>query len=132
MNLYFLRHAIAADKTQWKGSDSDRPLTEEGIKKMKKAVKGLRRLDLEIDWILTSPFRRAFDTAQIVAKEMKLKDKLKVSRSLAVDGDPKALVRHLALGFRTRESIMLVGHEPYLSPLISVLVWGLSPSQIGR
>lgn len=124
MNLYFLRHAIAADKTAWKGPDSDRPLTKEGIHKMKKAARGMRRLDLKIDWILTSPYRRAYDTAMIAAKELNLKNKLKITRSLAMDGDPKALVRHLALNFRTWESIILVGHEPYLSQLISVLTSG--------
>ena len=36
MNLYVMRHAIAANKVEWKGPDSDRPLTEEGIRKMKK------------------------------------------------------------------------------------------------
>ena len=127
MNLYILRHAIAADKAEWKGSDSDRPLTKVGIKKMRKAAKGMRRLGLKIDWILTSPYRRAYDTAMIAAKELKLKDKLKISKSLAVDGDPKTLVRRLALGFLSRESVLLVGHEPYLSQLIGVLIWGLSP-----
>src|SRR5438876_1221851 len=99
MNLYFLRHAIAADKASWKGSDADRPLTKEGMRKMKKGAKGIRRLDLPIDWILTSPYRRAYDTAAIVAKELKLKKSLKVSRMLTPDGDPKALARHLALNF---------------------------------
>jgi len=127
MNLYFLRHAIAADKTEWKGPDSNRPLTKEGVHKMKKAAKGMRRLSLKIDWILTSPYRRAYDTAMIVAKELNLKNKLKITRSLAVDGDPRALVRHLALNFRTWESVMLVGHEPYLSQLIGVLIGGLTP-----
>jgi len=124
MNLYFLRHAIAADKPSWKGPDSDRPLTKEGIRKMKKAARGMRRLDLKIDWILSSPHRRAHDTAIIVAKELKLKKKLRAWKSLAPDGDPKILTRHLALDFRTWESVMLVGHEPYLTQLIGVLAAG--------
>ncbi len=73
MNLYILRHAIALDPSEWKKSDSERPLSKEGIRKMKKAAKGMRRMDLHFDWILTSPFRRAYDTAQIVAKEFKAK-----------------------------------------------------------
>ncbi len=76
MNLYFLRHGIAADKPQWKGSDSDRPLIKEGIQKLKKSAKGMRRLKLHFDWILTSPYRRAYDTAQIVAKESSATKKL--------------------------------------------------------
>jgi phosphohistidine phosphatase len=124
VNLYFLRHAIAADKNAWKGSDSDRPLTKEGVRKMRKAAKGIRRLDFPVDWILTSPFRRAFDTAAITAKGLKLKKKLRVNKALAPDGDPKMLVRYLTANFRSWESLMLVGHEPYLGRLLGVLVGG--------
>jgi phosphohistidine phosphatase len=126
MNLYILRHAIALDKQKWNKADSDRPLIEEGANKFKKIAKGLRHLDLEIDWILTSPFRRAYDTAMIAAKELKLKKKVRVIKSLAPDGDPKTLVRHLALNFRSWESVIVVGHDPYLSRLISILVSGSS------
>jgi len=128
MNLYFLRHGIAADKTEWKGSDSDRPLTKDGIRKMKKAAKGIRNLDLKLDWILTSPYRRAYETAEIAAKALKLRKKLRVFKSLAPDGDAKTLVRHLALNFRSWESVMMVGHEPYLSSLISVFLSGKAGS----
>lgn len=125
MNIFILRHAIALDRSDWKGSDSDRPLTDEGIRKMKKAAKGIRRLDLRIDWILTSPFRRAYDTAMITAKELNLKKKMRLSKSLSPEGDQKALVRHLALDFKTWESVLLVGHEPYLSGLIGTLTTGI-------
>jgi phosphohistidine phosphatase len=124
MNLYMLRHGIAVDKPKWKGSDSDRPLTKEGIRKMKKGAKGIRRLGVHFDWILTSPFRRAYDTAKIVAKELKLKKRLKITQMLATDGDPKALVRHLGRHFRSWESVLIVGHEPYLGRLAGVLVTG--------
>jgi len=124
MNLYILRHAIAENKPKWKGPDSDRPLTKEGIQKMKKAAKGIRRLGILADWILTSPYRRAYDTAMILAKELKVKKQLKVSKMLAPDGDQKALVRHLGLNFRSWESVILVGHDPYLSQFISVLTSG--------
>ena len=126
MNLYILRHALAADKADWKGSDSDRPLTKDGIRKMKKVGKGMRRLDMTVDWILTSPHRRAYDTAVIAAKALKLKNRLKTSRMLAPDGDMKALIRHLALNFRSWESVLLVGHEPSLSQWIALLTTGRS------
>lgn len=124
MELYLLRHAIAADKTEWKGPDSDRPLTEEGIRQMKKVAKGMRRLGLGFDWILTSPYRRAFDTARMVAKVFKLEEKLRIARALAVDGDPKLLVKLLARHSRTWQRVLLVGHEPYLGQLMRVLVAG--------
>jgi phosphohistidine phosphatase len=124
MNLYFLRHGIAVEPSEWKRADSERPLTKDGIRKMKKVAKGMRKVGVAFDWILTSPYRRAHDTAQIVAKEFRASKKLRITRSLATDGDSKGLVRHLARDFRSWETVLLVGHEPYLSQLIAVLIGG--------
>jgi phosphohistidine phosphatase len=124
MILYVLRHAIALDRTEWKGAEADRPLTKEGMRKMKEVAEGMKALKLSFDWILTSPYRRAFDTAKITAKALKAEDKLKISKSLRPDGDPKTLMRHVALDYRSWESILLVGHEPFLSRLVSVLLIG--------
>ena len=124
MILYVLRHAVALDRAKWRQADSERPLTKEGVKKMKKIAKGMQQAGVQFDWILTSPYRRAFDTAKIVAEAYDCRKQLKVSRSLASDGDPKTLMRHLALDYRSWETLLLVGHEPYLTRLISVLVGG--------
>jgi phosphohistidine phosphatase len=124
MILYVLRHAIAIDRDEWRKADADRPLTDEGIDKMEKGARGMKALKVEFDHLLTSPLRRAYDTAVITADAFSAKKKLRVSRSLAPDGDPKALIRHLALDFRSWESVLLVGHEPYLGKLISVLLTG--------
>lgn len=122
MNLYLLRHAIAKDRSEWKGSDAERPLTGKGRRHMKDIAAGLRDAELTFDWILTSPYRRAYDTADILARAFKARKKMKIARSLAPEGDPKSLVRHLALDFRAWESVVLVGHEPYLSRLAGVLL----------
>src|SRR3954468_1964239 len=119
MDIFLLRHAIALDRAQWAKKDADRPLTKAGQKKMRKEAKGLKRLKLSVDWILTSPHRRAFDTAEIVARALKVKKKLKVIPQLAADGDPKALMHHLAVDYRSGDRLMLVGHDPYLSKLVS-------------
>ena len=122
MTLYFLRHAIALDRTEWHQKDSDRPLTSEGVRKMRKNARGMKQMGLSFDWILTSPYRRAYDTAQVVAETFKARKKLRILKSLASDGSPERLVRHLALDYLTGEDLLLVGHEPYLSQLVSVLV----------
>ncbi len=124
MNLYVLRHAIALDRTDWKGADAERPLTKGGIRKMKDVAKTLKKMDLRIDWILTSPYRRAYDTAVIAAKALHLEKRLKISKLLQPEGDPKPLVKRLALDYRSWEAVLLVGHEPYLSGLISTLIGG--------
>src|SRR5262249_16080962 len=109
-------------RAEWKGVDSDRPLTKEGIKKMKKVAQGMRHAKLSFDWILTSPYRRAYDTAEIVVKEFKAKNTLRVVRTLRSEGDPKSLIRYIAATYHSWNTLLLVGHEPHLSQLIGTLI----------
>ena len=68
MNLYIIRHAIAVNEgTDGYESDSERPLTDKGRKKMREIAKGLRNLGVEFDLILSSPYVRARETAEILA-----------------------------------------------------------------
>src|ERR1044072_7970379 len=122
MDLYLLRHAIALDRSKWKKKDSDRPLTQEGIKKMRKAARGLKHLKVQFDWILTSPYRRAYDTAELVAEALKSRKKLKVLDALAWDGSREKWMRQLAADYVKNDSVLLVGHEPYLTRLVSTLI----------
>jgi len=124
MELYILRHAIAGDKESFGGADSERPLTEEGAKKMKRIAKELMKLELSFDLILSSPFRRAQETAEIVAKEFECENTLKFSPNLKVGGSPAALIREIETDYKKFDRVLLVGHEPYLSSLISVLISG--------
>jgi len=66
MNIYLLRHGIAlAETNASSGQDHERPLSSKGIKRMRKAAKGLQRLNLSFDIVLTSPLVRAPQTAVI-------------------------------------------------------------------
>jgi phosphohistidine phosphatase len=128
MNIYVLRHAIAKDRAQWKQDDAKRPLTKDGVRKMKRVARGIKHLHLSVDQILTSPYKRALDTAEIVAQRLKAKKKLKVLPELASDGDPEKLMRQLAAEhLAKKDSVLLVGHEPYLSKLVSVLIGAPGP-----
>ena len=125
MDLYILRHAIAEERAAGlPGGDSQRRLTEEGKRKMHRAAKGMKDLDLEFDLILSSPFLRAKETAEIVAEVFELNDALKLTPSLAADGNPKDLIDDLRGHYHKRKRVLLVGHEPYLSRLISLLISG--------
>jgi len=125
MDLYLLRHAIAFERgKEWPGHDADRPLTKEGAKKMRRIAKAMRDLDLSFDLILSSPFRRAKETAEIVAGSFDCANRLKFSSHLKVGGSPVALMKEIIAHHGKLGSILLVGHEPYLSSLISVLVSG--------
>lgn len=125
MDLYILRHGIAVPHgAAGYDRDSDRPLTEKGAKKTRQIAHAMSTLGLRVDIILSSPFPRARQTAEIVAKEIGLEKNLENTDNLAVGGDPQALIDEVNAKYHSLEGVMLVGHEPSLSELISVLVSG--------
>ncbi len=127
MDLYILRHGQAAERdTNLYPNDCDRPLTKRGKSVTKKVAEILKRLDLTFDIILTSPFLRALETAEIAAKVLHNKKKLKMTPFLAADQNPKKIIMEIRKNYVHHEKILLVGHEPYLSTLISVLISGRS------
>jgi phosphohistidine phosphatase len=123
MNLYILRHAIAEERDPDRfPNDAKRPLTDKGAKRMRRIAEGMRALGLEFDVILSSSYTRAKQTAEIVAAEFGSPDKLKFSKHLETGDGEKLIDQINTLG--TIESVLLVGHEPDLSELISVLLVG--------
>jgi phosphohistidine phosphatase len=123
MNLYFLRHAKACARSRKWRPDSTRPLTRDGEKRMFEAARGLQTLDLSFDLILTSPHIRAFRTAEILA-EVFLSTKVCESKNLVPEAEPRAVIDEINENFSTLKQIVLVGHEPFLSGLISLLLSG--------
>jgi len=124
MNLYIVRHAIAVERgTPGYDDDSQRPLTDKGIRKMNKIVKGLHQFDLKLDKILSSPYVRARDTAKILATEFQRENQLSFSDNLIPPGDFAALVAEIHEKYNV-ESLALVGHEPMLSQFVSWLTTG--------
>lgn len=123
MNLYILRHAIAEDGSPTL-PDSQRRLTPDGARKMRKEAKGIKELELDFDLILTSPYLRAKETAEIVAKALDCEENLTITPALAADGNPKELIEEIRRKYHKEKHILLVGHEPYLSNLVSLLLSG--------
>ena len=121
MELYFLRHGIAADEGPADSGDAGRPLTEQGIKKMKEAARGLRRLDVRPEIVLSSPLVRARQTAEIVRKSFGVESRLVDALAPGFD---MARLCDLLGEYRSAESLMLVGHEPDFSMLIGELTGG--------
>lgn len=122
MNLYIIRHAIAVEEgTPGYEEDSQRPLTDKGKKKMRQIAKGLRALGVRFDMVLSSPYIRAKETAEILADVFKMKKSLELSENLIPMSDPDLLIAELNEKYSV-DSIALVGHEPALSHLIGFLV----------
>jgi len=121
MNIYIIRHAIAVDEgAPGYADDSQRPLTDKGRKKMRQIAKGLRALSVEFDLILSSPYVRARETAEILGDIFKMKKKIVFSDNLIPLGNPELLITEVKEKHSV-DSIALVGHEPHLSTLVGLL-----------
>ena len=127
MDIYILRHGIAVERgTPGYKKDSDRPLTKEGVEKMEKIAQTMLALGLHFDLILSSPYARAEHTARIVAQA--LDEEVTFTNHLMSDGNALELVAEI--NDEKPQSVLLVGHEPDLSRLISVLVTGSTDASI--
>ena len=126
MNLYIVRHAIAVEAgTAGYEDDSRRPLTEKGEKKMEKIARGLKNEAVKIDLMLTSPYKRTIQTAKIIKKVFGLdKEQVVETEHLAPTGYGDQLIRSINEKYTPVSNLALVGHEPYLGNLISMLVAG--------
>ena len=116
MELYFLRHG-AADWPNWDKPDDEPPLTKRGNKEMRDVAKFLARLKVRPALIVTSPLPRASQTAEIAADY--LKAKLRKDELLA-PGFGMSELRTILKRHRSKV-LMLVGHEPDFTSVISAL-----------
>lgn len=125
MKLYILRHGEAADHDDPRyANDADRPLTARGVQRTKALAHALRQRDITFDVLLSSPFTRARETAEIIERGLRLHSRLEFTSQLEPFGDYGRLLAELNTLRPTPKSVLLVGHEPHLSGLISVLCTG--------
>ena len=96
MNLYLLRHGIAAEPgLAGFQPDSERPLTAKGENRLRTAVRAMEKLELSFDLMLSSPFLRAKQTAETITRNFKLRKKLAFSDDLTPTGNPRLLIQQL-------------------------------------
>lgn len=113
--LYVMRHGIAVARGDPNfPDDAKRPLTTEGKKKLRDVAKGLLRLRLRVDAIISSPLIRAAETAAIVAEVIGPDIPVEFSDYLKPGGSFQALLNSLGK-LEGRRGVLLVGHEPDLS-----------------
>jgi phosphohistidine phosphatase len=128
MHLLLIRHAIAADRSDFESSDELRPLTEEGKKKMQRAARGLRVAVPSIELLATSPLVRAVATGAILEEAFADQRPRLVVREideLRPGAEPDDLLGWLDL--QSADPIALVGHEPDLSELLARLIGAARP-----
>ena len=119
--LYLIRHGVAEERGDAWPDDAKRPLTEEGMARMRKAARGLSRLDVVFDIVLASPLVRARQTAEIVAGGLAPRPSLVNIDALAPGAGYAALITELEKHAR-KPRIALVGHEPDIGELGARLV----------
>ena len=121
LELYLIRHGIAAARGEQYPDDSKRPLTGRGIARLKKQAKALEDLGIGFDLIITSPLVRARQTADVIAESLKVKPPVATSDALAPAGTSAAVIQEIAKHAR-RARVALVGHEPNIGELAARLI----------
>ncbi len=136
MELLVVRHAIAEDRERYARSggapDSNRPLTPRGRQRMRSAARGLTRIMDGIDLLITSPYSRARETADILARAFTPRSPEPMLSDLLVpDAEEDALYQWLIREHPIRR-IALVGHEPHVSRFVTWLLTGRTTDSIFR
>ena len=119
--LYLIRHGIAEPRGEAWPDDAKRPLTEQGMSRLRRSARALVRLGVSIDVVLTSPFVRTRQTAEIIAAASGPRPPVINVDALAPGGAPADLVSEIEKQAR-RPSIAIVGHEPGIGELAAWLV----------
>ena len=132
IELYLVRHAIAAERGPNYPDDRERPLTSEGIARFKQAVEGLKELDCSLDLVLTSPLVRAAHTAELLVAGLDKKVRVEQLDALAPGGRLSAVLDALRTFTKRHRRIALVGHEPDLGELAAKLLQARGEIQLKK
>lgn len=122
MDLFILRHGEAGKKLASGDKDFERPLTVAGQKEVSNISNSLKDLGIKFDLIVTSPLKRAHQTAAILSKIFRKEKKMQDWDELKPEGNRLELYRKLSQ-FKEQSSILIVGHEPYLSEMIGEIIF---------
>lgn len=126
MRVILLRHGIAHDRADPEcPPDPERALTADGQKKTRKVARGLREVGCTPTRVLSSPYRRAKETAQLVVDEFDLDQaQVTLTESLLPEAPPHELFQQLFAFHNADEEIVCVGHAPNLDKVIAVALTG--------
>jgi phosphohistidine phosphatase len=134
LDLYLLRHGDAGKRMAVAagGNTGDVPLTIVGREEIAIIARSVKALNLRFSAIVTSPLKRAVQTAKIIAKVLAIEDRISIWNDLVPEGNRSKLYNRL--NQYTRESsILMIGHEPYLSNIMYDMIFQKNRvNQLGR
>ena len=126
MELYILRHGEAGQRSS-QASDRIRPLTSAGKVEILEIAKALKIIGLKFDLVVTSPLKRAYDTAMIVSDIFKIGNKVQVWNELAPEGKRTEIYRKISQ-LREEDAVLIVGHQPLLGEIVNDMIHKAKPS----
>jgi phosphohistidine phosphatase len=121
MIIYFLRHASAGEHLVNPKKDEKRALDKEGIEQCGYVGRALAAIEAQVDVIISSPLKRATQTASLVGNEMGYEGKLQIEAGLRPEAT-FADFRKMLEKYSRLESVMVVGHNPNLSQFLGTVI----------
>ena len=122
MELFLFRHGEAGKRLQSGSKDFDRPLTSTGQKEIESISISLKKLKINFDRIITSPLKRAHQTAVIVSNVFAIEDRVEDWGELKPEGNRLELYKKLSQ-LKSDLSLLIIGHQPYLCEMIGDLIF---------
>lgn len=123
MILYLMRHADAGVPRENAKLDQKRGLVKEGKEQCMLMARLLSTLKVQVDVIVSSPLKRALQTAQFVGTELGYESSVEVSSALGPEADYAAFQK-LIEKYADREGVLLVGHNPNLFKFLGRIITG--------
>ena len=119
MEIYLLRHGIAEDHAD--GGDAQRALTDEGRKKLRRVLERAEKAGVSPSLILSSPYKRAMQTAQLAAEALHYDKRIEQTKALLPEASPEALWEEIR-AHRDEEGLLAASHEPLMSAAVAWLL----------
>ena len=121
MELFILRHGEAGQRSTQATSDRVRPLTSAGKVEIMEIAKALKIIGLKFDLVVTSPLKRAYDTAMIVSDIFKIGKRVQVWNDLAPEGHRTEIYRKISQ-LSEEYAVLIVGHQPLLGEIVNDMI----------
>jgi phosphohistidine phosphatase len=121
MILYLMRHANAGLRRENPSLDAKRGLVKEGKEQCMLMARVLNALKVQVDVVVSSPLKRALQTAQFVGTELGYEAKVEISPALGLNGDYAAFQKMLAK-YSDHEGVLVVGHNPNMFHFLGRLI----------